>query len=125
MTSHLLFVYGTLRKGGASAISRLYPDSRFIANAAVGGRLYDLGEFPALLLDESSASVIGEIYEIDDNALNALDEFEASAAYLRRQVEISVNGEMRLCWVYGPEPELCVGKKLVASGDWIRNAGSC
>jgi len=79
MKKHLVFVYGTLRRGGARAMSIRFPNSKFIADAKVSGSLYDLGAYPGLLLNESNSLVIGEVYEVDDETLNKLDDFEASS----------------------------------------------
>jgi len=52
--------------------------------------------------------------------LKTLDEFEATSRYIRRQVEISLKGGLKKCWIYVPEfslEELPV-EKLVTSGDW-------
>jgi gamma-glutamylcyclotransferase (GGCT)/AIG2-like uncharacterized protein YtfP len=126
VNKHLVFVYGTLRRGGAGAMSTRFPDAKFIADAKVSGSLYDLGAYPGLLLDESNSSVIGEVYEVDDELLNELDEFEASSDYLRKQVEISLGTQRRTCWIYVPEdkPEFHSQRALIASGDWMEYAGT-
>jgi len=49
MNNHLVFVYGTLRRGGAQAMSTKFSNSKFIAEAKVTGSLYDLGSYPGLL----------------------------------------------------------------------------
>jgi gamma-glutamylcyclotransferase (GGCT)/AIG2-like uncharacterized protein YtfP len=124
MNKHLVFVYGTLRRGSARAMSVRFPDSIFIAEAKVSGSLYDLGAYPGLLLDESSSLVTGEVYEVDDELLNKLDDFEASSYYWRKQVEISLDTHRRKCWIYVPEdsPELHSPRTLITSGDWIEYA---
>jgi gamma-glutamylcyclotransferase (GGCT)/AIG2-like uncharacterized protein YtfP len=122
MTKHLVFVYGTLRRGGAGAMSIRFPDSKFIAEAKVTGSLYDLGAYPGLLLNESSSPVIGEVYEVDDELLTKLDEFEASSHYLRKQVEISFGNDRKLCWIYEPDPEFYSLQTLITSGDWMEYA---
>ena len=124
MTTHFLFVYGTLRQSGSNSLLKMFPNSRFVGNAAVCGRLYDLGDYPAILLDSSAAPVAGEVYEIDNDTLTALDEFEASAGYGRKRIEILVHGERTPCLLYDPEPEMCEGKELIGSGDWIKYSGS-
>ncbi|MCM3901441.1 MAG: gamma-glutamylcyclotransferase [Pyrinomonadaceae bacterium] len=124
MNKHLVFVYGTLRRGGARSMSIRFPDSRFIADAKVSGSLYDLGAYPGLLLNESNSSVIGEVYEVDDEILNELDDFEASSNYLRKQVEISLGNQRRMCWVYEPNPEFYSPRTLITSGDWTEYAKS-
>ena len=122
MNKHLVFVYGTLRRGGAGAMSTTFPSSEFIADAKVSGSLYDLGAYPGVLLNESNSLVIGEVYEVDDEILNELDEYEASSHYWRKQVEISLGTERRISWIYAPNPELCLHRTLITSGDWIEYA---
>lgn len=124
LNKHLVFVYGTLRRGSARAMSIRFPDSKFIADAKVSGRLYDLGAYPGLLLNESDSLVIGEVYEVDDELLNKLDDFEASSSYWRKQVEISLGTRRKVCWIYVPEynPEFYSRHTLITSGDWIEYA---
>jgi gamma-glutamylcyclotransferase (GGCT)/AIG2-like uncharacterized protein YtfP len=119
MNKHLVFVYGSLRRGGAGAMSIRFPNSKFIAEAKVGGTLYDLGAYPGLLLNESNSLAFGEVYEVDDETLSELDDFEASSNYWRKQVEISLGPNSRTCWIYEPNPESYSLRKLVTSGDWI------
>ena len=122
MNKHLVFVYGTLRRGGVRAMSVRFPNSKFIADAKVSGNLYDLGAYPGLLLNESNSLVIGEVYEVDDEILNKLDDIEASSSYWRKQVEISLGTDRRIGWIYAPNPELCLHRTLITSGDWIEYA---
>ena len=122
MSKHLVFVYGTLRRGSANAMSTRFRNSQFIAEAKVSGSLYDLGAYPGLLLNESNSSVVGEVYEVDDELLNKLDDFEASSNYRRKQVEIAVGTHRRMCWTYEPGPESYSFSTLIASGDWIEYA---
>lgn len=122
MTKHLVFVYGTLRRGAARAMSIRFPNSKFIADAAVKGSLYDLGAYPGLLLDEANSLVTGEVYEVDDEILKRLDDFEAASNYRRKQVEISLGSQPKVCWTYEPDPEFYSLRTLIASGDWIEYA---
>lgn len=122
MNKHLVFAYGTLRRGGAGAMSTRFPSSKFIAEATVRGSLYDLGAYPGLLLNEADSLVTGEVYEVDDETLNKLDEFEATSHYLRQQVEISLNNEKRKCWVYEPDPGFYSLRMLITSGNWSEYA---
>ena len=122
MNKHLVFVYGTLRRGGAGAMSVRFPGAKFIADARVGGSLYDLGAYPGLMLDGSDSSVVGEVYEVDDETLNELDEFEASSNYRRKQFEISLGAQRKACWTYEPDPEFYSLRTLIASGDWVEYA---
>jgi len=119
MSKHLVFVYGSLRRGGENAMSVRFPDSSFIATATVKGSLYDLGAYPGLLSNESASLVIGEVYELDDGLLSVLDRFEAAGDYWRKPVEISFGADIRMGWTYEPFPELCCQRTLITSGDWI------
>jgi gamma-glutamylcyclotransferase (GGCT)/AIG2-like uncharacterized protein YtfP len=119
VNSHLIFVYGSLRRGSAGAMSKRFPTSKFVDDASVNGSLYDLGAYPGLLLDESNSLVIGEVYEVDDETLKKLDDFEASSNYVRKEVEISFAAQKRLGWVYEPNPEDYSLRTLITSGDWI------
>jgi gamma-glutamylcyclotransferase (GGCT)/AIG2-like uncharacterized protein YtfP len=122
MNKHLVFVYGTLRRGGAGAMSVRFPNSKFIVDAKVSGSLYDLGAYPGLLLNESNSLVSGEVYEVDDEILKRLDDFEASSYYWRKQVEISLGSHKSICWTYEPNPEFYSPRTLITSGDWIEYA---
>lgn len=122
MSQHLVFVYGTLRRGSAGAMSIRFPASKFIAAAQVSGSLYDLGPYPGLLLDESSSMVVGEVYEVDDELLHQLDAFEASSHYWRKRVELALGADKRRCWTYEPDPEFYALLTLIPSGDWIEYA---
>lgn len=122
MNKHLVFVYGTLRRGNAGAMSVRFPGAKFIADAKVSGSLYDLGAYPGLLVNESNSPVVGEAYEVDDETLNRLDDFEATSHYRRKQVEISLDGHSRMGWTYEPHPEFYSPRTLITSGDWIEYA---
>lgn len=122
MKKHLVFVYGSLRRGGAHAMSIKFPEAKFIAEAEVSGSLYDLGTYPGVLLNESHRLVTGEVYEVDDELLNELDAFETSSYYWRQPVEISLGSHRRSGWIYEPHPEFYAPRTLITSGDWIEYA---
>lgn len=122
MSTHLVFVYGTLRQGGSRAMPGLFPGSKFVGRAYSRGGLYDLGPHPALQLDEADSSVTGEVYEIDDGILSKLDEIEASSRYWRKQVEVSLDNQSMICWVYAPDAGSYPQDRLITSGDWIEYA---
>jgi len=103
-------------------MSLRFPNSKFIANAGVSGSLYDLGAHPGLRLDESLSLVIGEVYEVDDEILNQLDEIEVPSHYRRTRVEVSLGTYKSMCWVYEPDPEFYSAGTVITSGDWIEHA---
>ena len=122
MNKHLVFVYGTLRRGDERSMSVRFPNSKFVAEAKVSGSLYDLGAYPGLVSNDSNSLVIGEVYEVDDELLNQLDEFEATSNYVRKQIEIRFGTERTTGWVYEPNPEYDSPRTLITSGDWIEYA---
>jgi gamma-glutamylcyclotransferase (GGCT)/AIG2-like uncharacterized protein YtfP len=122
MNKHLVFVYGTLRQGGVRAMPELFVEAKFVGRGKVRGRLYDLGEYPCLLVDEAGSLVLGEVYEIDDEILQQLDEIEATADYQRQRTEVALDGQSMTCWVYAPEGEAYPRRRLINSGDWIEYA---
>ncbi len=103
-------------------MSERFPKSQFLGDAKASGRLYDLGEYPGLLLNESNSPVIGEVYEVDDELLSTLDDFEAGSDYRRKQVEISFASDKKIGWTYEPNPEFCSDRTVIASGDWMEYA---
>ena len=101
-----------------------FPNSHFVADASVRGRLYDLGAYPGLLLNDSSSLVIGEVYEVDDEILQELDDYEASSNYLRKEVETTAGNQSQTCWIYVPEhdAQYYSDRTLITSGDWMEYA---
>lgn len=117
---HLIFIYGSLRRGSPGSMSVRFPRSEFIAETKVRGNLWDLGAYPGLQLSNSASLVSGEVYEIDDETLKLLDQFEESSNYRRSQFEITLGAEARTCWTYEPDPSFYSLHKLISSGDWIQ-----
>ena len=99
-----------------------FPNAKFVAAAKARGSLFDLGAYPGLLANESGSLVIGEVYEVDDETLNELDDFEASSNYLRKQIEVSIGDQRKSCWTYEPNPESYSLERLITSGDWLEYA---
>ncbi|MFH1496951.1 MAG: gamma-glutamylcyclotransferase family protein [Verrucomicrobiota bacterium] len=88
---HLLFVYGTLKRGCKNhahmAGQSLVADARSVG----GHRLYDLGDYPGLVPDPTEPDgVIGEIWSVDAAALRRLDDFEGvdEGLYARRPIKL-------------------------------------
>src|SRR5438270_3155908 len=113
MEENLLFVYGKLRKGGALPMDENFAGASFVGNATVNGKLYDLGQFPGLVLDGSDSQVLGAVYKIDDDTITRLDEIEASAEYFRQRRTAVVAKEKVDCWIYLPDPRKCTNDKLI------------
>lgn len=73
----LLFVYGTLKRGGCN--HHQLAGQRFIGPARTrpGFTLYDLGGYPGLVAAATDQEgVVGEVWSVDTTSLQALDAFE-------------------------------------------------
>jgi len=87
----LLFVYGTLKRGGSN--HHYLTGQKFLgaARTAPGFRLFDLGGFPGLVpVPEDQAGVIGEVYDADATALAALDVLEGLAEGMYRREPVTL-----------------------------------
>lgn len=121
-----VFVYGTLRAGGSNDITRYRPAPQRFGDAAVCGTLYDLGAYPGLLL-EGSQHVVGEVYRVDSTVERELDVLESvmaddSGEYIKRTVELEVNGQVITCLLYEIHPDRIAGRAVIAHGDWLVHA---
>jgi gamma-glutamylcyclotransferase (GGCT)/AIG2-like uncharacterized protein YtfP len=132
MSMDLLFVYGTLRRGGSNDIARIAPAARYAGAARVRGRLYDLGTYPALLLDASAGWVSGELYEIPAAEWPALDALEEPVTtsrpdgeYCKVTAEVHAqDGGAPTVWVYVANPAVLALDRQIVHGDWMAHARS-
>ncbi len=122
-----VFVYGTLMRSGANhhVLERL--GGRFVTNARTRAPrvLVDLGPYPALLPESArsaSASVFGEVWEIDDSGLDALDEFEGCPdLYTRDRIALVTDDGHHLeafTYVFAGTPPY--GAEVVETGRYTR-----
>jgi gamma-glutamylcyclotransferase (GGCT)/AIG2-like uncharacterized protein YtfP len=111
-----LFVYGTLRRGSESKYAQqLTEQGEFVGEARVDGHLFDFGRYPGAR--RANGSVVGEIFQIDEPLLAALDEYEGpefERAIVSAQMD---DGRVTNCWIYW-----YVGTAtghLISTGDWL------
>jgi gamma-glutamylcyclotransferase (GGCT)/AIG2-like uncharacterized protein YtfP len=117
---HLIFIYGTLRRGGR-AHDRMQR-AVFQGNATIQGRLVHVDQYPGLILCDDQR-VKGELYLVSDTLLNELDRyegcFESPPHYLRQETEVLLeNGEEVSAQAYVfklLEPD----QEEITCGDWI------
>jgi gamma-glutamylcyclotransferase (GGCT)/AIG2-like uncharacterized protein YtfP len=86
-----IFVYGTLKRGGPN--HRLIQDQRFVAQVMTQPlyRLFSLESYPGLIESASEGrSIEGEVWEIDESLLPALDRLEGvgKGLYKRTSIEL-------------------------------------
>jgi len=85
----LVFVYGTLKRGGAN--HRYLAGQRFVASArtAAGFLLYGLDGYPGMVAGGAADdAVTGEIWEVSAECLRELDRFEGVDEGLFRRAAI-------------------------------------
>jgi gamma-glutamylcyclotransferase (GGCT)/AIG2-like uncharacterized protein YtfP len=121
----LIAVYGSLMTGmGGCEELGIGDELRFVSPCEIQGRLFDLGDYPGLLL--ASGTVQAELYEIVDSAvLPRLDVFELydpddpnGSLYIRRRVRLAQPD----CdaWLYEYNRDVS-GKSSIPSGNWRRH----
>ncbi len=113
-----MFVYGTLRKqeGREQIMNKISLDSK---NITINAKMYDIGAFPAITLEEGM--VYGEIHKIkeESNSFETLDcvegftEYDESSLYHR----ILINSSEGICWTYVWN-DTTENYKIIQSGDW-------
>jgi gamma-glutamylcyclotransferase (GGCT)/AIG2-like uncharacterized protein YtfP len=76
----LLFIYGTLHPDRAPAdIADVARSLDFVSSGTLRGRLYDLGDYPGLILDDTpdAPTISGDIFAVPDGqTLAAIDTYE-------------------------------------------------
>jgi gamma-glutamylaminecyclotransferase len=105
--SHLVFVYGTLKRGQHNH-NRFLATSTFLGPATTAERWRMItGGYPVVLPNHHRAGagrIRGELYEVDDQTLEALDRLEGNGhLYLRREVPVVANDGISFAgraWMY-------------------------
>lgn len=110
--SHLVFVYGTLRKGESNHHYLEHCEMLGVIETNPVYALFDLGPYPGLI--EGKTSVIGEVYRVDDATLIELDLLEEVPIEYRRE---SIETPFGKAWIYLYQ-EAPHREQLIPSGDW-------
>lgn len=99
--SHMVFVYGTLRRG--------FSNHHFMHGARLLGGATTLGSYamyvedcPYLVQEEARYPVMGEVYEVSDAMLLALDALEEHpTVYERRRIPVRQDSGREVeAWCY-------------------------
>ncbi len=106
--THRVFVYGSLKRGCSN--HHYLREAKFIGPFVTVPRYRMLESavpifFPVLLPDPQGRQVAGEVYQVDDKTLAALDGLEriATGAYTREMIEVSTEGgggDVELACIY-------------------------
>jgi len=88
----LIFVYGTLKRGGHNHHFISRQTFAGPAHTTPGFTLFDLGGYPGLVADiDAEEGVSGEVWSIDDECLSGLDVLEGTAEGLYRREPIALS----------------------------------
>jgi gamma-glutamylaminecyclotransferase len=104
-----LFVYGTLKRGQSR--NRYLAGQQFVGAASTRAtyRLFNVGEYPALVRHQDGRSIEGELWQVDEACLRALDRVEGcdEGLYAREVVELlpPYNGHRAVTYVYARPTE--------------------
>jgi gamma-glutamylcyclotransferase (GGCT)/AIG2-like uncharacterized protein YtfP len=105
--THLLFVYGTLLQPGNGLAQYLISNCTYLNTGCIKGTLYDIGEYPGLVINEESGRVHGSIYEIDDQTLKQIDNYEGYGPdqdepnlYIRVMQPVQTTNGVTEAWIY-------------------------
>lgn len=108
MRSTYLFVYGTLLQPGNEFAVYLAQHSYFTSPGKIKGKLYDIGEYPGLIVDDTAGYVWGSTYKIEsEDVLTELDMYEGIGTdeeqphlYRRRLLPVETDNGLVTAWVY-------------------------
>ncbi len=102
MQKHKVFVYGTLKRGFSNHY--YLADAKFIGNATTKEKyaMYEDFGIPFVYKDEKVSHIKGEVYEVDDATLSAIDHLEGHPEVYKRELVkvILENGEEIDAWIY-------------------------
>lgn len=125
-SSEYLFVYGTLLRQSQSPVSQMLSShSSFIEKGSVRGQLFDIGEYPGIVIDEDSRDEVrGEVFKLKnaDPLLAKLDSYEGKE-YKRVKTYVYLdNGDHLIAWIYNfTHPT--DGYISIKSGDYMAYLG--
>lgn len=117
--NHIIFVYGTLKKG--FRLNDVLEHSIYKGEATLQNyMMFSLGAFPAISYNQNS-TVYGEIYIVDNRTLNMLDGIESEGdLYSRIIVNVIANDILFKANTYVIKNKIFLNKNLtIPSGKWL------
>ena len=111
----LVFVYGTLRKGHSNHHLLKDGDCYGVGRSEACYAMYLKNGYPYITSSETRYPIVGELYSVDADTLEALDKFEGHPRYYeRREIPVIVGEDRYTAWVYFRDPP----GVLMQSGDY-------
>jgi len=112
---HLVFVYGTLRKGHCNHHLLKDASCQGVGNSEAWYAMYLKNGYPYVTSTENRYPIVGELYSVDDETLAALDRFEGHPRhYERREISVIIDEKRYNAWMYFRDPP----GVLMKSGDY-------
>ncbi|WED26992.1 gamma-glutamylcyclotransferase [Vibrio sp. DW001] len=110
---HLVFVYGTLRKGESN--HHVLSDSEYLGffETEPNYQLFNYGSYPGVT--QGNCKVLGEVYSVDDDVLQRLDRLENVPIDYRRDPIDTPYGS---AWIYLYQ-EVSPLDEAITSGNWL------
>lgn len=114
-SKHLVFVYGTLRRGHRNNHLLKDANSYGVGTTEASYSMYLISGYPYVTSSEARYPIVGELYAVDDDTLKVLDRMEGHPRYYeRRETNIIVGEERFVAWMYFKDPQGI----LMQSGDY-------
>jgi len=89
----LVFVYGTLKRGGSN--HTYLAGQEFVAQARTlpRYRLYRIEDYPGMVpAADATAGITGEVWSVDDDCLAELDRLEGTEQGMYRREQVQLDG---------------------------------
>ena len=99
MTTNLVFVYGTLKRGNRRRGLDQFGDAEFIGAAETTDTQYNLwclGAFPAISMNGDN-KIKGEVWRVSDAVMDQLDIIEGYPDFYNRRIVDTTHGS---AWAY-------------------------
>ena len=116
----LVFVYGTLRRGGSNHFRMA--ETEFVESGILRGRLYRVDWYPGLVMDLAGDEIHGEVYSVLPGQLAELDDFEGQEYRRIRATVKTPYGVPMKAWIWEWLMPTDEGQRIT-SGDWLKENG--
>lgn len=116
-----LFVYGTLRRDECrhSVLGRFNPTFVKEVKTASTYKLLDLGAFPAMV--HGDRAVIGELYDVSDDAIPTFDMIEGVPYLFNRNTIALQDGTNAIAYIFMRDTDA----PEIITGDWKNKEPLC
>ncbi|MEO7600550.1 MAG: gamma-glutamylcyclotransferase family protein [Opitutus sp.] len=118
---HLIFVYGTLKRGGSNQHFMRGQTFQGKGHTTAGFRLINLGTYPGMIAaPNSSESVSGELWLVDSDCLAQLDALEGlgEGLYRRERIRLLEPFADRVIETYLFAQDVA-GRPTIPDGRWL------